>query len=145
MKFLLLWPIFLITIVTAQHYMTHDVKHADTEFLVRQKAIFEIFMNVWQPEVHNSYYEEAKSFNYKDVKDKITNEGAWNCFEACYEKGFIDIDEIYSPMQDEHNHQMLSVFKILYYAKDWDTFYKFMVWARFHINPGMFIQGKMYE
>lgn len=29
-------------------YMVKDVKYADNDFMVKQKAIFEIFMNVWQ-------------------------------------------------------------------------------------------------
>lgn len=130
----------LFTVATAR-YMTNDVKYADTDFMVKQKALFEIFMNVWQPEIHNTYYEEAKAFNYVDIKDKITVEDAYKCFVACYEKGFLKMEEIFTPMDAEHNHQMMSIFKMLYYAKDWDTFYKFLVWTRFNINPGMFIQA----
>jgi len=132
--------LLLVGVVTAK-YMTNEVKYADKDFMVKQKAIFEIFANIWQPKVHNSYYEEAKNFDYLTIKDKITNEHAFECFNECWEKGFIDMEDIFSPLTKEHNHQMLSVFKMMYYAKDWDTFYKFMVWARFHINPGMFIQA----
>ena len=132
--------VVLITTVTAR-YMTNEVKYADSDFMVKQKAIFEIFANIWQPEIHNSYYDEAKNFNYLTIKDKITNEHAFECFSNCYEKCFIGMEDIFSPLQKEHNHQMLAVFKMLYYAKDWDAFYKFMIWARFNINPGMFIQA----
>lgn len=123
------------------NYMTSGKKYAEGDFLTKQKVFFEIFMNVWQPEIHNKYFEETKNFKYEDFKDKITNEGAFNCFVECYEKGFIGMEEIYTPMKEWHNHQMMSLFKVLYYAKDWDTFYNFMLWARFYTNPGMFIQA----
>lgn len=129
-----------VTLVSAT-YMTDKTKYAEEDFLKKQKVFFEIFMNVWQPEIHNKYFDEAKNFNYVDFKDKITNEDAYNCFVECYEKGFIGMEEVFSPMLEWQNHQMLSLFKAFYYAKDWDTFYKLMVWARFHINPGMFIQA----
>lgn len=125
----------------AARYMTNEVKYADKDFMVKQKVLFDIFTNVWQQEVHNSYFEEAKNFNYLTIKKQITNEHAFDCFNECFKKGFIGMEDIFSPLQKVHNHQMLAVFKMLYYAKDWDTFYKFMVWARFHINPGMFIQA----
>lgn len=134
--------IFLLAVALASAtYMTGEKKYAEDEFLTKQKAIFEIFMNVWQPEIHNKYFDEAKNFNYVDFKDKITNEDAYNCFVACFEKGFIGMEDVFSPMLEWQNHQTLSLFKVFYYAKDWDTFYKLMVWARFHINPGMFVQA----
>lgn len=133
--------ISLIVSLVSATYMTSGKKVADSEFLTKQRAIFEIFINIWQPEYHNKYYEEAKTFNYVDFKDKIKNQKAFKCFSDCYEKGLIEMEEIFSPFNEWHNHQMMSFFKILYYAQDWDTFYKFMVWGRFNINPGMFIQS----
>lgn len=132
---------FLAVAFASATYMTSDKKFADEDFLAKQKVIFEIFMNVWQPEIDNKYYEEAKNFKYVDFKDKITNEDAFACFAECFENGFLGMEDVFSPMLEWQNHQTLSLFKIFYYAKDWDTFYNFLVWARFHINPGMFIQA----
>jgi Hemocyanin, copper containing domain/Hemocyanin, all-alpha domain len=123
-------------------YMTQDVKFADNEFLVKQKAIFEIFVNVWQPEIHNSYYDIAQKWDFtKDYKNKFTNVEAYDTFMHYYKFGFLDMEEIFAPFQTEHNEQLMAVFKLFYYAKDWETFYNFMSWARFNINPGMFIQA----
>ena len=134
--------IFLLAFAFAgATYMTSERKTADGDFLAKQKVFFEIFMNVWQPEIYNKYFEDAKNFNYVDFKDKITNEDAYKCFVMCYEKGYTGMDEIFSPMNEWQNFETLSLFKTFYYAKDWDTFYKLMVWARFNVNPGMFIQA----
>lgn len=122
-------------------YMTNEVKFADNDFMAKQKAIFEIFMNVWQPEVHNSYYDLSQKFDFNTYKSKFTNVEAYDQFMHFYNYGFLDMYEIFAPFQTEQNEQMLSVFKMFYYAEDWDTFYHFMAWARFHINPGMFIQS----
>lgn len=122
-------------------YMSDDVKYADSAFMTKQKAVFEIFMNVWQPEIHNSYYEESKKWNFNEVKDKFTNVEAYDNFMHFYTFGFLGMNEIFAPFQSEQNEQMMAVFKLFYYAKDWDTFYHMMVWARFNLNPGMFIQS----
>jgi Hemocyanin, all-alpha domain/Hemocyanin, copper containing domain len=122
-------------------YMTKNVKYADADFMVKQKAVFEIFMNIWQPEIHNSYYESSKKWNYKEVKDMFTNVEAYDNFGKYYNYGFLGMNEIFAPFQTEQNEQMLAVFKLFYYAKDWESFYNFMIWARFNINPGMFIQS----
>lgn len=135
-----LFLIFACFAVASASYMKHDVKVADKEFMVKQKAIFEIFMNVWQPEIHNSYYELSQKFTFEGYKDKFNAE-AYENFMHYYDFGFLGMHEIFAPFQTEHNEQMLALFKMFYFAKDWDTFYNFMVWARFHVNPGMFIQS----
>lgn len=122
-------------------YMSKEVKYAEKEFLVKQKAIFEIFINVWQPEIHNSYYDMATKFKFEDYKEKFSPE-VFKYFYHFYNSGsFLQFEYNYAPYQTEHNEQMLSVFKMFYFAKDWETFYNFMAWARFNINPGMFIQA----
>lgn len=122
-------------------YMTENVKFATDDFMVKQKAIFEIFMNVWQPEIHNSYYEMSQKFKFSDYSGKFTNAEAYEDFMHHFKHGFLGMDEIFAPFQTDQNEQIMAVFKMFYYAADWNTFYNFMSWARFHISPGMFIQA----
>jgi hypothetical protein len=121
--------------------MTNDVKYADRDFMLKQKAIFEILMNVWQPEWHNTYYDEIKDFDVTSFKSMVKIEDAYQCFYDCYEKGFMGMEEIFRPLDHEQSVQFFAVFKMFYYANDWNSFYKFMLWSRFNINPGMFIQA----
>jgi len=138
----LIAAVFLFCLAAASaKYMTNEVKYADKAFMEKQKAIFEIFMTVYQPEIHNKYFEESQKWAWDGVKDKFTNAEAFEEFFGFYSYGFLGMEEIYSPMQSQHNEQMLSLFKMFYFAKDWDTFYHVMVWARFHINPNMFVQA----
>lgn len=111
-------------------YMTNEIKYADDDFMVKQKAIFEILMNVWQPEIHNTYYETSTKWNVNDFKDKFTNVEAYENFIHYYNYGFLEMEEIFAPFQTDQNEQMMSVFKMFYYAKDWDSFFSFMTWAR---------------
>ena len=140
MKTALVLVVTCLAAVSAK-YMTNEVKYADSDFLAKQKVVFEIFMNIWQPEIHNSYFELAQKWSFDGAKDKYTNAEAYDNFIHYYHYGFLGMNEIFAPFQTEQNEQMLSLFKLFYYAKDWDTFYNTMVWARFHINPGMFIQA----
>jgi hypothetical protein len=140
MKTALVFALACLAAVNA-NYMTKDFKVADGDFLAKQKAVFEIFMNVWQPEIHNVYYDVAQKWNFEDNKDKYTNVEAFDKFMHFYQYGFLGMNDIFAPFQTQQNDEMLALFKMFYYAKDWDTFYNTMVWARFHINPGMFIQS----
>jgi len=45
---------------------------------------------------------------------------------------------IYSPYYEEHRYEMKTLFKLFYYAKDFQTFYKTAAWARLHLNDGIF-------
>lgn len=123
------------------NYMTNVQKYADNDFIVKQEAIFEIFMNVWQPEIHNNYYELSQKWTFEGAKDKFTDAEAYENFLHYYNHGLLGMEEIFSPFQTEQNEQALAVFKLLYFAKDWDTFLSFLAWTRYNINPGMFIQA----
>lgn len=45
---------------------------------------------------------------------------------------------IYSPYYEEHREEMKLLFKLFYYAKDFQTFYKTAAWARLYLNDGIF-------
>lgn len=122
-------------------YMTDKVKYADSDFLAKQKVFFDLFSNVWQDEIHNNYFDISKTYKFVDYKDSFTKLEYYTEFMKWFEYGFLPMNEIYAPYQTEQREQMLSVFNMLYHAKDWDTYYNFMVWARYNINPGMFIQA----
>lgn len=140
MKTALILLVACLAAVSAS-YMSKEVKYADSDFLVKQKVIFEIFMNVWQPELHNKYYDLSLKWTFEGAQEKFTNSAAYERFMHFYHYGFLGMEAIFAPYQTDQNEQMLALFKMFYYAKDWDTFYNFMVWARFNINPGMFIQS----
>ncbi|KAJ6638509.1 Larval serum protein 2 [Pseudolycoriella hygida] len=120
-------------------YTTKDVKYADSTFLVKQKAFFEVFQHIHQNEVFFKLYDEAKAYKFVDFKDYYTKPGVFDVFYHFYQHGILPQNEIFSIFESYHREQAISLFHLFYYAKDWDTFYKTMVWARFNVNEGMFI------
>lgn len=121
------------------YYMTKDVKYADKDLLMKQKAILDVFQHVHQHEVHTKLWEDSKTFNIEDYYDHYTNVEAVKEFYTWYQHGMLTFDDIFSIYNEEHQKQVIALFHFFFYAKDWDTFYKSMVWARFHINEGMFV------
>jgi len=119
--------------------MTNDVKYAEQPVLVKQKAIFEVLQHVHQNEVFEKLYEEANQFKLSNFKQHFTKPEVVDEFYRFYEYGMLELNEVFSIMNKEHREEVIALFHLFYYAKDWETFYKTMVWARFHVNEGMFI------
>lgn len=56
----------------------------------------------------------------------------------CHE-GLLPRNEIFSEFYEPQLKQAIALFKVFYYAKDFDTFYKTAVWARNNVNEGMYL------
>lgn len=52
--------------------------------------------------------------------------------------GFLPHDSIFSIFYTKHIEEVRSIFKILYYAKDFDTFYKTALFCRNRLNHAQF-------
>lgn len=50
-------------------------------------------------------------------------------------------NKIYTHLNRNHYQESSAVFDLLYYAKDFDTFYNTALWAREFVNPGIFVQA----
>lgn len=129
--------IFLVTLALvaslASAYVVvpeKSVKYADQEFLIKQKAILEVFQHVHQKEVHTQLWTDSKAYKIQEHFDQYTNVEAVKHFWKMYEHGLLGFDEIFTVMNEEQKDEVAALFNIFYYAKDWDTFYKTMVWAR---------------
>ncbi|XP_055616584.1 hexamerin-1.1-like [Toxorhynchites rutilus septentrionalis] len=120
-------------------YMTKDVTYADKPLLVKQKAILEIFQHVHQPELHTTLWEDSKKYDVEQNIDHYTNQEAVKEFIRYYKHGLLPMEQIFSINNEHQREEVIALFHLFYYAKDWDTFYKTMVWARFHVNEGMFV------
>lgn len=56
-----------------------------------------------------------------------------------YKTGLLPRGEVFSIFYEEHRHEAIALFHVLFYAKDWETFYKTACWAREYMNEGMFV------
>lgn len=48
-------------------------------------------------------------------------------------------NEVFSPFNDHHLKQAVTLYKVFYYAKSFDVFYKTAVWARYNLNQGLYL------
>nr|XP_026495656.1 hexamerin-like [Vanessa tameamea] len=56
-------------------------------------------------------------------------------------KGMLAKGEIFTEYDADHLNELKLVYDILYYAKDFDTFYKAACWARQNVNCGLFVDA----
>lgn len=119
--------------------ITKNVKYADNKLLEKQQKILEVLQHVHQQEVHTRLFDDAKNYKLLDNIDNYTNVKAVREFIQLYKTGILNFDDIFTVLNDDHREQVVALFHLFYYAKDWDTFYRTIVWARFHVNEGMFI------
>ncbi|XP_062540228.1 hexamerin-1.1-like [Armigeres subalbatus] len=139
MKSILVVSVVCLLAYANGSYMTKDVKYGDESFLVKQKAILEVLQHVHQAELHTSLWEESKKINIEDYQNNYTNEEAVKEFLQLYKHGMLPMEEIYSLHNEYQRKEVIALFHLFYYAQDWDTFYKTMIWARFNVNEGMFV------
>lgn len=112
-------------------YTPAEVKYADKDFLMKQKAILEVFQHVHQKEVHTTLWTDSKNFKYVDYLGKFDNQDYVKDFFTHFEHGrLIDFDVPFTPVYDEHMKEAKMLFNVFFYAKDWETFYKTVEWAR---------------
>jgi hypothetical protein len=125
-------------------YMTKDVKYADETLLVKQKALLQALLHVHQNEVFGKAFEKAKTFKLIEWKDRFTKPEVFDEFYRMWEHGMLPMNEVFSIMNAEHREEVISFCRMVFFARDWETLYNFLRWARFHINEGMFIYGTVF-
>lgn len=117
----------------------HTSRNADPAFLVKQKALLELVQHTRQYDLQPSLHAIADSWKFEEHYNEYTNVEAIKQFVRQYEHGLIGRDEVFNIYNPEHRNQVIGLFHVFYYAKDWDVFHKSAVWARFHVNEGQFI------
>ncbi|KAJ8957382.1 hypothetical protein NQ318_004862 [Aromia moschata] len=145
LSLVLLAGLFVLVLCDEAHHQHKKFKveiifPADKAFVKKQKQIMEIFMHVNQPSHFKEHVDIAKSYSINDHVDHYTKPEVVKQFVQYYKYGyFIHQGEIFSVFNTDHLEQAIALFKLFYYAKDYDTFYKTAVWARQNMNEGMFV------
>ncbi|CAD6201491.1 GSCOCT00000291001.2-RA-CDS [Cotesia congregata] len=125
--------------LAAIHKQSGTINVAKRAYLTRQKDLWDIFWHPDQPTtIHPEFYEIAKSFSIEDHVDSYTNATYVHDWIRLYKQGLLPRDVVYSPFHPAHYEETVALFRILFFAKDYDTFYKTAIWARFNVNVGLF-------
>ncbi|XP_046434007.1 arylphorin subunit alpha-like [Neodiprion fabricii] len=113
---------------------------ANKLFLVKQEQVYDALWNPSQPELQPKMYEMGKSYKYETHMESYKNKDAFYEFLTLYkEKTLLPRGKIFSIFYPEHLHEAIVLFKVFYYAKDFETFYKTAAFARNFMNEGVYI------
>ncbi|XP_011506306.1 PREDICTED: arylphorin subunit alpha-like [Ceratosolen solmsi marchali] len=137
---LVLLSVLAIGWVDAQAYK-HEYQNeftADNEFLLKQKRVYQILYHFTQPEIKTELYKEGEEYNIEAHLDSYTNKEAVTEFLHHLQHGFLSHDSIFSIYYPRDIHEATHVFRLFYYAKDFDTFYKTALFCRNRLNHQLF-------
>ncbi|XP_063916416.1 larval serum protein 1 alpha chain-like [Zophobas morio] len=119
-----------------------SVKHhtiTDKSALERQRGILELFKHINQPSSRKEHIQISKSYKIEEHYNDYSKPEVAKYFYKIYQYGLLPKGEIFSVFYQKHLEEAIALFKLLYYAGDYHTFYKTAVWARQHVNEGVFL------
>ncbi|XP_032453316.1 arylphorin subunit alpha-like [Nasonia vitripennis] len=126
----------------AKYDMEHtkyDMKMTDKNMLMKQKKIFDLLMYINNQVLTDAeWFEMGRNYDIMSNIDYYTKKEVVMDFMAHYKFGMLRKDSIFTYYNQEHREEMMTLYKLFYFAKDFNTFYKTACWARIHMNTGLF-------
>ncbi|KAF2896224.1 hypothetical protein ILUMI_09950 [Ignelater luminosus] len=122
-----------------QVYGQVPFKTADKQHNQIQHDILRLYKYVNQPSYYKDHVEIANSYSLEANIQQYSKPEVVEQFLYYYQYDIIPRDHIFSVFHEEHLKQAIALFRVFYYAKNYDTFYKTAVWARNHVNQGLFL------
>jgi hypothetical protein len=116
-----------------------EQKITSKQFLERQRDVLRLFRHVNQPSYYKDHVEIAQSYNIHGHYDYYTKPEVAKHYYQIYKYGLLPRGEVFSVFYEEHLQQAIALYKLFYYAKDFETFYNTAVWARQHVNEGVYL------
>ncbi|XP_043280053.1 arylphorin subunit alpha-like [Venturia canescens] len=127
-----------IATATASEY--YDTKTTDKDYLLKQKQIFNLIYHVPQPDIVNpELYKLGQAWNIEEKMDFYANKEAVQDFLKFYRSGMLPRGEMFSVYYPKLMKESYALFRIFYYAKDFDTFFNSALWARVYMNEGSYL------
>ncbi|KAL3274341.1 hypothetical protein HHI36_015739 [Cryptolaemus montrouzieri] len=114
------------------------VHEANYQYGNKQQDVWEVLKYIQNPIYHKEYAEIAETYSPEANAQHYKN-GAYHQFSKIYEHEFLKKGEIFSIFNEVHVHQAEALFKLFYYADTYETFHQTALWARHHLNEGLFL------
>jgi len=108
-------------------------------FLLKQQVILDVFQHVHQNDTQNKLYADSENVNWTTLVEWYEDPTVVSNFVKRQEIGLLPRGEEFSVLKKSHIEEAIALFRLLHQAENWDTFYRVLVWARFHVNEGVFI------
>ncbi|XP_063628133.1 arylphorin subunit alpha-like [Cydia splendana] len=141
MKTVLILAALVALAVSGTVPQKYDVKlkPVDAQFLERQDKIYSLLESIGQYRKDADYWKIGYEYDVEANIDNYTNKKAVEEFLLYYKNGIMPKYKTFSVFYDEMREEAIALFKLFYYAKDFETFYKTAVFARVHFNNGQFL------
>ncbi|XP_052743355.1 basic juvenile hormone-suppressible protein 2-like [Bicyclus anynana] len=108
---------------------------------IKQKQFFilKLLNKVVGPCMYKDIVDIGKNFKIEDNINLYTKEVVVKTFLDNFKVGFLPRGEIFTLHVDRQLKEVVTMFHMLYYAKDFTTFIKTACWMRLYLNEGMFV------
>ncbi|XP_032519362.2 basic juvenile hormone-suppressible protein 2-like [Danaus plexippus] len=109
-----------------------DIKH-------KQMMILKLLNNIMGPVMYKDIEDIGKNYKIEDNIDMYTRREVVKVFLDNLKFGFLPRGEVFTLHVDRQLKEVVTIFHMLYYAKDFSTFIKTACWMRLYLNEGMFV------
>ncbi|XP_063387417.1 arylphorin subunit alpha-like [Cydia fagiglandana] len=121
------------------HKYEVELKSVDAQFVERQYKVLRLLESIEQYRKDADWFKLGYEYDVEANIDNYTNKKAVEEFLLYYKSGFMPKYKTFSVFYDEMREEAIALFKLFYYAKDFETFYKTAAFARVHFNDGQFL------
>ncbi|XP_023936975.1 acidic juvenile hormone-suppressible protein 1-like [Bicyclus anynana] len=132
----------LVAHVVADHkdFLAQPGKIADQTFLQRQIDLYKLYTHVTEPLYDKELKTIADTWDLEKNIQKFENVTALKVFFDLKEYNMLLPRSVpFNILEPRHQWEAVTLFNVLYSAKDYTTFYKTAVYFRELINEGLFI------
>ncbi|XP_063539442.1 arylphorin subunit alpha-like [Cydia strobilella] len=124
---------------TVPHKHEVELKSVDAQFIQRQEKIFLLLESIGQYRKDAEWFKLGYEYDVEANMDNYTDKKAVEEFLMYYKSGIMPKYKTFSVFYNEMREEAIALFKLFYYAKDFETFYKTAAFARVHFNVGQFL------
>ncbi|XP_046969561.1 basic juvenile hormone-suppressible protein 2-like [Vanessa cardui] len=131
--------VFGLAAMAAGHVVYNDQTIVNLDIKERQMFILKLLNHVMEPVVYKEIEDIGKDFKIETNVDLYTRQDVVKVFLNNLKFGFLPRGEIFTIHVDRQLKEVVTMFHMLYYAKDFATFIKTACWMRLYLNEGMFV------
>nr|CAR85697.1 hemocyanin subunit type 1 precursor [Cryptotermes secundus] len=113
---------------------------ADKIFLSKQREVLKLLNKVHEPNRFKDQADLGRSYDPTQHLSKYKNALPVKTLVKQYTSGrLLPRGRIFTLFNDRQREQMITIFESLFYAEDWDTFYRTACYVRDRVNEGQFV------
>ncbi|CAH1639111.1 unnamed protein product [Spodoptera littoralis] len=135
---LLLVGLVALVMGSVPHHHDIKLKAVESKFVEYQKKILALFEHFNQPDYYSDYYKVGKDYDIEANLQNYSNKQAVEEFLLLYRTGTLPKYYKFSIFYERMRDEAIALFHVLYYAKDFETFYKTAAWAKVYMNEEQF-------